>query len=485
MIGHLIHKELLTLIQSRRFVVIAGLFAVFVWACLADGALSYLDQQREYASARRYMEFRIDQIVNPEDRVYSWSEVFDMGYVVTKPPTALSILVRGIEPYVGRSAAIRYGRPDHQLYRSLASESPLRGTLPTLDLGTVVQVVFSLLTLLLAYDAVSGEKEEGTLRLLGTYSLPRAVLLSAKLGATAVVACLCFLVPFLVGIAAVLLHPDIHFSNAELVRAGSIVAATMLFLIVMACAGLAGSALTRQSATSFVLLLAFWVVGAVVVPRLSLVAADAVHTTPSLSEVETEKRAVNQELEAGRRENTTAWAEDYEAREGRAPWGTPDGMAAFYEHYVAEYLALLDVRKERWAPIEQAHRNRLDAWQGLALRLAMSSPTFSYAQVSTALAGTGLERHRRFVEACLEHLDTYQKWNLEDWAEFRVYSYRGHRYRDGKIQWNSEGVPRFAYQETWPAEDLAAAGIPGATLLVWGVLFFAAAAVAMLRYDLR
>ena len=50
---------------------------------------------------------------------------------------------------------------------------PLQRVFPSLDLARVVQVVLSLFVLLLTYDAVCGEKDAGTLRLFGSFGLPR------------------------------------------------------------------------------------------------------------------------------------------------------------------------------------------------------------------------------------------------------------------------------------------------------------------------
>ncbi len=66
----------------------------------------------------------------------------------------------------------------------------------SIDLALVFGVVLSLLALLFAYDAVSGEREDGTLRLMLSNAVPRDVVLIGKyLGAMA-----CLLLPLAVSL---------------------------------------------------------------------------------------------------------------------------------------------------------------------------------------------------------------------------------------------------------------------------------------------
>jgi hypothetical protein len=46
-------------------------------------------------------------------------------------------------------------------------------------------------------------------------------------------------------------------------------------------------------------------------------------------------------------------------------------------------------------------------------------------------------------------------------------------------------MPRFAYQEAWPEEEVQAARVDIGLLALWGAVSFLGAYVAMLRYDLR
>ena len=55
----------------------------------------------------------------------------------------------------------------------------------------------------------------------------------------------------------------------------------------------------------------------------------------------------------------------------------------------------------------------------------------------------------------------------------------------GTYRWDVADIPRFAHQERFPESDLQKALVDMALLAGWALLFFAAANVAISRYDLR
>ena len=53
-----------------------------------------------------------------------------------------------------------------------ASDNPYLNILSSIDIVFIFEVVLSLMALLFAYDALAGEREQGTLRLVLTHSCP-------------------------------------------------------------------------------------------------------------------------------------------------------------------------------------------------------------------------------------------------------------------------------------------------------------------------
>ena len=259
MLGHLIRKEILDHILSLRFLILSAVGALVIWLSLYSGHTYYRTWLAGYRVAQTASEERIRQIAAAGDHVYlPWEEVGSISYLVHKPPTPLSIFVRGLEPNLGQSIPVQGYRGNKRLKMSHVASEPILGVFPLLDLRLIVQVVLSLFVLLLTYDAVCGEKEAGTLRLAASFPVPKDRLLLGKLVGALIPSMMAFGVPLLLGIAVVLLLPDVAFTDPELVRLGWILVVFVVYLMVFTCVGLFASSVTHRVVTSFVILLAFW-----------------------------------------------------------------------------------------------------------------------------------------------------------------------------------------------------------------------------------
>ncbi len=405
-------------------------------------------------------------------------EFVDWGYLEHKPPAPLSIFIRGLEPILGRSIS-NVSNSVRRLNRSPVEVEPLLGIFPPLDLGLVVQIVLSLFVLLFTYDAICGEKEAGTLRLTASFSVPRHHLLAGKLLGALVPILAAFGLPLLLGIAAVILMPEVQLSNPAWFRLGGILAGIGLYLTAFICVGLFASCLVRKAATSFVFLLSLWVAAVVVLPRLSLFLADAVRPAPSVHELETEKDTVS-------RANRDRWRESRWAWNRQNPdWSkTPEGQEARWLHWRrSRHEVSWLPNQSQYARLEEAFNNRYNARMDLAVVLARSSPAFAFNNATVRLAGTGLQRQQRFLDAFNRYRLRYRTWYIDTSDRDRLR--RAHPAKYGEYQWDISDLPRFTYRETGSDGDLQIALIDIGILAVWSILFFAGACIAIHRYDLR
>ncbi len=155
-----------------------------------------------------------------------------------------------------------------QNYRSISKRESLTDVLTySPDLMFIVQVLLSFFALILAYGAVTGEKEKGTLGLIYSNSIKRGPLILAKyLSALLTVGISLFLGLIL---SLILLHV---LSGAPL--SSSLIFSFLLFLVVsliylsvFVLLGIACSVLSHRSKNSLVLCLLAWVLLVIVFPR--------------------------------------------------------------------------------------------------------------------------------------------------------------------------------------------------------------------------
>ena len=479
MLGHLIRKEILDHLLSLRFMILSAIGALMIWLSLFSGYAYYQARLNDYRKAKASAEDRIREMVVAENL----TEFVSIGHQEHKPPVLLSIFVRGLEPVLGRSVPIRTVGVQ-RLNRSPVEVAPILGIFPPLDLDLVVRVILSLFVLLFTYDAVSGEKESGPLRLMASFPVPKDRLLAGKLLGALIPTLAAFGLPLALGIGVMLLMPDISLAGSDLERLGMIMGAFVLYLAAFTCVGLLASCLTTRASTSFVVLLAFWVAAVVVLPRISLIVSEGIRPAPSVYELETEKQAVQKSNGDIWRALRRTWQQEYFKTKGQDFWKTPEGQEA-YQLYYSETR-----RNALWAATRTAHdrleetfQNRYNARLDLAVTLARCSPAFALSNATVRLAGTGLERQRRFFDAYRVYFKQFQIWL--DTTDERDELKKINPAKYGRFKWDVSDMPRLNYQETAPEAEVRATLMDLGILALWGLLFFSGAYVAMLRYDLR
>lgn len=471
MLGHLIRKEILHLLLGRRFQILAGLSVALIVLSTLDGLAAYTQALDTYQDAQRYSDERLRQIIEAPGTIlpdrYYWGEFFGFGYLVHKPPAALSIFVRGLQPIQGRTARVK-SPPDQIFTRSPAAERPLLGIFPSLDLSLVVGSVLSLFVLLLTYDAVCGEKEQGTLRLAASFSIPRYEILLAKIIGAVLPTLAVLLLPCMLAAGVAVALPQVVLGSAEWLRLALILGAFCAYLTAVSCLGVAVSALVQRAATSFVLLLAIWIGSVVVVPRLSLIAADVLVGAPSAAVFESGRQAIARSYADAEMERRTKWEEGYQEENGASPWASPDGMVALYEAIKRAGEQSAPQQRDEERRLEESFQNRFDSWYELGKTLGRVSPGFALHQAVVRLAGTGIERDRRFRTVYGQYLHARDDWVRERFHKLALQKHIPEVY--GALVWDVADVPRFKYTEPWPTSDMAAALVDVGLIALWGEL---------------
>ncbi|MDZ7305134.1 MAG: ABC transporter permease, partial [candidate division KSB1 bacterium] len=203
---------------------------------------------------------------------------------VVFPPSPLSIFSKGIELASPMTLNIR---PDWvpRYEPAEAGSNPLMRIFEALDIATVLRILFALLVILLTYDAFSGEKETGALRLTMSNPVSKVKLLYGKLiGALMVVTIGVFLTFAIALILAQALY-GIAMSSEDYVRVILILATTLLYLAIFAVLGTLAS-IKFSSSTSLTVLLFVWFVVGILHPDLNTFAVSELGSTPRFADLE-------------------------------------------------------------------------------------------------------------------------------------------------------------------------------------------------------
>ena len=134
------------------------------------------------------------------------------------------------------------------------------------DWGFVIGYVLSLIAILFTFDAISGERERGTLRLTLANAVPRHTVLIGKfLGALLSISAP-FVLAVLMNLLVISTSSDVQLSAEAWNRLGIIFLIAMLYLCLFLALGLLVSSRVQQSAASLVILLLTWVTFVVFMP---------------------------------------------------------------------------------------------------------------------------------------------------------------------------------------------------------------------------
>lgn len=148
--------------------------------------------------------------------------------------------------------------------------------LPSLDWTFIISTIFTLLTILICYNAVSGERENGTLKLVLANRVSRVQFCMAKYGAVMCISAITITAGALANLAVILaLRPDL-LSLDLFISAGMVIAGAVLLCSFFAFVSIAVSASVRSSPIGLLILLVIWVCSAIIIPNTAPVIARSV-----------------------------------------------------------------------------------------------------------------------------------------------------------------------------------------------------------------
>lgn len=177
--------------------------------------------------------------------------------MVVVEPRALSVFAKGLDEVMTRGYTVTAYLGIEPFQRQTPADSLFSLFAPP-DLLYIVKVLLSLIAVLFAYDAVSGEKETGTLKLVLSSAISRGRLVAGKmLGGLAAI--MLPLVTLLTGVVVVLVtQPGIRLVSGDFARLGLLVVAAMLYVALFFALGMLVSTLARTSSSALMVLLLLW-----------------------------------------------------------------------------------------------------------------------------------------------------------------------------------------------------------------------------------
>ncbi len=475
MLTTIIKKEIQNNIYSFRFVVtfililVTVAFAVFV---LTNDYVRKLDEySQRQAEIENYLKNyahynRVGNILSP-----------------SQPPIPFYALIRGL------SSDVNIGQFDND---------PLPVIFPLLDLTFIVTILLSLVALLFSYDSVSGEKEDGTLKLMLSNSISRSKIILGKIVGGTLTLLLPFLVSLLLGLLMILLNSRISWRGTDWQALGLIFLGSLLYFAVFYGLGILISSRHQSSSASIMTSLFVWVLLVLVIPNLSPFAASFISLSPSrikigrevfrLTEVERDELARAQIAEKIREltKKFPVLAENIPEAAAKERVAKDPAFREAYETRVKEIQSILDevnrIQNEKARFLWDEVDRKEEAQTRLAAIISMISPVSDFTYLATDLSSTGMRNEMYFHQIAEDWVRLF-----DDYTRIKISLLQ--KQDPTKDWWNTpvdmSDRPKFIYKEA-PFDWRFKQTFPDfAVLLVFNLIFFSAGYVSFIKYDAR
>jgi ABC-type transport system involved in multi-copper enzyme maturation permease subunit len=468
MILQIIRKEILQGFLSLRL----PLTLILVAGVMISGAFLFIENyQQQLADYSRNVEENLGQLSRRADG--SWYALYSVlsfnDQWVYRAPARLAFLAEGHEKDLPNAFQV-------DAFTSKGPKKKLRGNylvrkFEDLDWAFVVSVVMSFVAIVMVFDSISGERENGTLRLSMSNPVPRSTIILGKYLGTMVVLIIPLLIGMLSSMIIIAASGEVSIVGADWIRIGMTILLSILYISIFVVLGLFASSLLRSSAASLVILLLAWAVIVVVIPDTGGAVATSLWKFPSMGVVFDDVHAAYEKA-----------YQDYNARHPNAGRWMSGNWSP--RENLGRAMALDDAEMR----VYKSYWDKMVAQVRFGYNATRVSPTTVYRRAVEAVAGSGVDHYESFMnqvekyrfllrDFLLDHypLDIHQQY--DDSRKFReALSARTFAAAD---------VPKFR-DEPIPMEDsMKNSTWDIAILFIFNVVFFMAAYISFLNRDVR
>ncbi|MHC4323175.1 MAG: ABC transporter permease subunit [Planctomycetota bacterium] len=492
MLRTIIAKEFLNNILNLRFMIGLVLCLIVTVACIMILAHDYRQQMKDY-NAR----------VNIQDEIldnYAVAKTYRITRMLRpqKSPERFRPLIIGISGNEG-SGFFDY--------------NPLPILFPPFDFLFIVTIIMSLLAMLFSYDAVAGERQSGTLRLVISNSISRTKVIFGKFIGGSASLLIPFILALLIGVLYVSVNPAIQWDGSAWAELALLTAASITFITLFYLLGLMVSTFSRYSSTSILNCLFLWVLLILVIPNVCPYISAWFYRIPSIKETERRDDEIERHSLDVAREHMVEAAKNFGLKYG-ALFSEYESMGFGGHWYYGlahdddklrkatqqrveadpEFKAMVDAFRDEVEeaehklgrirnanPVEDDLHRKAALQTKLAKNLACISPFANFVYVARDLTGTGLRS-----------LDYFKQTKHEYEREVRSYSDKKidkAREKDPALEEDSfldvSDRPRFVFKEETLKGKLSEVLPYWGILFLFNVVFFAAAFAGFMRYDVR
>ncbi|RKY72214.1 MAG: hypothetical protein DRQ24_05570 [Candidatus Latescibacterota bacterium] len=253
----LIKKEIVSGFLELRFQILTVAVVLLTILVVTVDVSEYKRRLDAY-----YADIKANQESIRKTKVYSM-----LTPKAIKPPQVMSIVSQGVELDVGNTVQISPPRIQYEA-TNIYNNNPYISVFSKLDVSIIFLWILSLAALLMSFDAVSGEKENGTLKLMLVGRVSRAEFLLSKYLVSLLSVSFLAIISIGIVMSVFAISTSIDFTSSLFVKFMMIFAVVLLYEAIWVGIGAFLSLICKSSATSLMGCLAVWVFFLIVVPNI-------------------------------------------------------------------------------------------------------------------------------------------------------------------------------------------------------------------------
>jgi len=507
-------KDFLLNLISARFVIGFLLCIVIIPFTVIVSVDNYLSQVQVYKieqerAEKAYKEVRVWSALSP---------------TVVSEPTVLSIFSTGISNNMGNKSQIKMR--EHQLFPSghmISRDNPLLNAFFTIDFSKVVAILISLLALVFSYDAITREREEGTMKLTLTSRTSRITFLFGKLTGLLLTLLPILLFCYMLACLIIMFNPGISISASDWGGIMLLFFTSIIYMLVFLLIGMLISSLVSRSSSSIILSLICWIWFLFLLPNIATYLSQSFVKAPLYDNVENAMNDYDKEYMKGMSEsferirkelnieNISYWNNNGDGFGYAEMSGVTKETALFHQRLsIWQADVLLNNADKKWI-LQKDYLDGLVRQQAWQQRIAWLSPSEIFGQTTNTLCRTDMQSFLKYMEQVRNYREVFYRFYADKKLIESFAYFTGHAFEDLYSQeeadnieggiWrlldeqnvsnnmfpylNTDEVPRFVSQPVTLATVLNSAMSRITALLGLMVALLIASIAAFMKYDVR
>jgi ABC-type transport system involved in multi-copper enzyme maturation permease subunit len=386
----LLYKESFDLLYSLKYAATAICVLILTLTAFINGITSYNEINQNIITGTRAAD---ESLAQEEEYVTAGQK----GYQVYVNPTPLAIYDYGVFRSFGFDSIIKKANV------AKLSDSPGVGvqglnSYGIMDPATINNMILSLFAILFSYNLISGERQEGLLRMIFANSISRNQVLFSKIIGGLLPLLLLVVLPMIIGQLVIVMFIESAVSMEMLGQFALLLLVNVLYVIVFFMIGLLISTLTKKPFNSFLFSILLWILVVIIFPRF------AINISEITTEMDSPDKVQNELL---------AYTGD-----------TMKRLGAYYQEYVetheikynqlfSEMTNLVQYAiaraQEETLLFQEKQMQRLQNQRNNFLNRVSIYSFFSPSAIYTSLTQRIVRTHPEFIEKIENHLNRYAR----------------------------------------------------------------------------